>query len=344
MSWLSTMVPGVGPHGKPIVSVIAKRTYEISPGKMSLADEQLPITTSELPTDPTNPYYSEIHSESDLVAFKPFTDIVVLGKAYTPKGKRAYNLECGIQAGPARKSILVYGQRMLEYKMMRGYHYSDPIPFESMDIGYANAFGGRAQSKDGTHYPYPPNPLGKGFNLKGGFEEYSDITVPCVEDPESPIEPDCLICDKYEDWKDLPKPASFGWTRQSFFPRYTYAGIIPELPGAYAAGVEINPNLPKMDFRFFQGASNGLCNHVLNGDEHVKLSHLDREYPSFEYALPGERPEIIIKSSAGSFSTDSVLQTVLINMEEKLVCLVWRGSIEQEKAGEIGKELIEFTV
>lgn len=321
------MIPGLGPDGKPILSVIAKRTYEITPGKVVLANEQLPLTTAELPTDPTNPYYSEIQAESDLVAYKPFTDVVVLGKAYTPKGKKAYHLECEVQVGPARKTIRVYGERKVESKLMRGLYFTDPVPFESMDIGYANAFGGRAKSKDGTLYPYPPNHLGVGFNLKGGFEDHSEIAVPCVEDPQSPIEPDHLVCDKFDDWKNLPKPASFCWTRQSFFPRYSYAGIYPELPGAYAAGMEINPNLPKMDPRFFQGASEGLCNHVLKGNEHVKLTYMDADYPVFEFDLPGEKPEISIKLDTAAQKIEASLQTILIFKEYGVMSIVWRGSI-----------------
>jgi hypothetical protein len=338
------MIPGRGPDGNPILSVIAKRTYEIAPGKVTLADQQLPLNYSELPADPATPFYSEILAESDLVPFKPFTDIVVLGKAYTPKGKKAYHLDCEVEVGPARKIIRVYGERKVESKMMRGLYFTDPVPFETIEIGYSNAFGGSAKSKDGTLYPYPPNHLGKGFNLKGGFDDYSEIVVPCVEDPQSPIEPDHLVCEKFEDWKNLPKPASFGWTRQNFFPRFTYAGIIPELPGAYAAGADINPNLPKMDIRFFQGASEGLREHVLKGGERVRLVYMDPECPSFEFELPMDTPTISFKSGSDMFGLKPVLQTVLIDKEENLLSMVWRGSSDCSSLDEILLKQMEFSI
>lgn len=326
MSWQSTMLPGYGLDGKPILSVLAKRTYEIAHGKIFLANDQQQLNPGEITSDPSNPFYSETLAESDLVSYKPFTDIVVHGKAYAPRGKKAYHLECELQVGSVFKKLVVYGERKLESKLIRGLYFSDPLAFECMDIGYGNAYGGRAKAKDGTLYPFPPNPLGKGFYLKEGFEDLSEILVPSVEDPDSAIEPEDLILDKFDNWKKAPKPASFGWTKQNFFPRFTYAGIIPELPGAFAAGYEINPNLPKIDMRFFQGASEGLCNHVLKGNEHVKLTYLDREYPMFEFDLPGEKPEITIKIGSEKCGVEPVLQTLLIFKEFNLMTLVWRGN------------------
>jgi len=292
MNWQTVTIPDFNAKDKTAVSLIAKRTYEIAPGRIFLATEQAEIHDNDILKDPQNPYYSELLAESDVTPFKPSTDIVVLGNAHAPKGKKAYHLECEVQVGPANKKLVVYGDRKIYSKLMRGLFFTEPVPFEEMEIGYSRAFGGRAKSTDGTLYPFPPNPLGKGFYLKGGFEDYSEIIVPNVEAPESPIDPESLISDKFDDWKNAPKPASFGWTRKSFFPRYTYPGIIPELPGAFGTGLEVNPSLPKIDNRFYQGASDGLCQHNLKGNEHVKLTYLDPDYPVFEFILPGEKPVI----------------------------------------------------
>lgn len=345
MTWQSTMIPGTGPDNKPILSVLAKRTYEIAPGKIFLANDQLPLNPSDIPSDPSNPFYSETLAESDLIPYKPFTDIVILGKAHAPRGKNAYNLECGVKIGPVSKKLVVSGDRKVESKLMRSLFFTDPIPFEAMDIGYSNTYGGRAKSKDGTLYPFPPNPLGRGFNLKGGFEEYSEIIVPNVEDPNSPILPEHLVLDKFDDWKNAPKPASFGWTKQNFFPRFTYAGIIPELPGALAAGYEINPNLPKMDARFYQGASEGLCNQVLKGNEHVKLSYMDPENPTFEFELPQERPVITLKVDSGQHKLDPIIQTIIIDMNNFLVSIVWQGILNIDSQSVFEKGIpIEFYI
>lgn len=327
MNWQSTIIQGKDSSGRPIVSVIAKRTYEIAQGKIASSSSQVPLFANDIPSDPLDQFYSENLAETDLIACKPFTDVIVLGKAYTPMGKRAYHLDCQVQVGLLSKVIRAFGERKIESKMMRGLTFTDPVPFEEIEIGYSNAYGGQAKSKDGTLYSFPPNPIGKGFYLKGGFENYSEINVPHLEDPEYPLEPDFMVLDKFDDWKNVPKPVSFGWTKQRFFPRFTYAGITPEFSGVFTSGYTINPNLPKFDTRYFQGASDGLCNVVLQGNEPVKISYLDPVYPLFEFQLPDERPVIAINCSGDIKSVDSVLQTVVIDMEEKLVCTVWRGSM-----------------
>jgi hypothetical protein len=178
--------------------------------------------------------------------------------------------------------------------------------------------------------PYPPNPFGKGFYLKGGFEDISEIVVPNLEDPSSPIEPESLISTVYEDWTAGPKPASFGWTKQGFYPRWTYAGLAPQyLAGTLENNPSLDPNkIPKIDFRFFQGASEGLCNSVLLGDEHVRLKYMDPEYPVFEFDLPNNIPKIIIKAGSESFEAEPFLQTVLIDKKNSLLSMVWRGSMK----------------
>jgi hypothetical protein len=345
MKWQSQMIPGTGPGGKPILSVLAKRTYVIEPGSTIAAEEQAPLEPSEIPGDPDNPFYSETRYESDLVAYKPTTDFVVAARAYAPRGKKAYRLECRVQAGPYDSKMIVHGNRRIESKMVRGLQFTDPEPFESRDIGYRYAFGGRAKGKDGTLYSYPTNPLGRGFHFKGTFEEYTELSVPHCENPTSPIEPDHLLVAKFEQWTECPKPISFGWTKPSFYPRYTYAGILPEmLGGAADAQAGIDPNTPKLDFRFYQGASDGLRGQVLQGNERVVLKYLDPQHPSFEFPLPGEKPSMAVTIGRDQSPVEPMLQTVYIDKENNLLSMVWRGSREYGGVEEFTKTLIQFEV
>ena len=345
MSWQTAMLPAYAPGGRPIISVLAKRTYVIAPGKTTPADEQLPIYNADIPAEPDNPFSSELIAETDLVGFKPFTDVVVLAQAHTPRGKRAYHIECEARIGPIRKIVRVYGDRRLESKALRGLSFSDPEPFESRSITYRNAYGGTAKSKEGTLFTYPPNPLGKGFYLKGGFEDISEIPVPNQEDPESPIQPESLVLGRYEEWRKGPKPASFGWTRQIFYPRWTYASVLPEmLAGAFADGKPPDTRAPKLDFRFFQGASEGMGDRVLAGNEHVVLTHMDPACPQFEFDLPGEAPAISLTLGPTTHALQPVLQTVLIDKENGLLTMVFRGSREYGGIEELGTMRIDYAV
>lgn len=310
MNWQTAMIPGFSPYSKPILSVLAKKTYTIYPKQIIPAQKQPPLSTTEIYVDPANPLYSEILAESDLVPCKQNTDIVVLSKAYSPKGKKAFYLDCEIQIGPVQKKIRVFGERKIKSGLIGGVQFTDPIPYQQKELGWTHAYGGVAKSKDGTLFPYPPNPIGKGFYLKGGFENYSEILVPSLENPEQPLQPHELVLRKFNDWKKAPKPVSFGWTKHGFFPRFTFV------------------TSPTLDFRFFQGASEGLCNHLLQGDEHVKLIYMDPLKPVFEFDLPNEKPIITLFINNSPMEPDPVLQTLLINKENNCLFMVWRASIQ----------------
>lgn len=344
MDWQCTIIPGHAPDGKSILSVLAKRTYHLIPGQIKPIKNQFTLNNSEILSDPANPFNSEVLTESDLVAYKQKTDVVVNSKVYAPKGKKAINLVCEISIGTIQKKMRVFGNRNITSSLIKGLRYTDPLPFEQQQTGWTQTYGGMAKSKDGIIYCFPPNPIGKGFYLKKGFRDYSEIIVPCCEDPDHPVEPHDLILQKFENWKKAPKPVSFGWTKPGFFPRFTYAGMPPGFPGAFDSGYKVNPSLPKLDFRFFQGAADGLGDYLLNGDEHVKLTFMDPLKPIFEFDLPNSKPSIAITIDNQIFEPDPVLQTVYIDKENDYLFMVWRGSILYDRANLIENGLPKFRV
>lgn len=333
--WEKAYIPGSKPDGKPIISVLAKRSYFISRGKVELASEQAPLVQNDEFENPDQMIYSEVIAETDYIPYKPFTDFVVLGKVYTPEQKQAYYLDSSVRIGPLQKVVRVFGNRTVEAKTLRGLVISDPQPFTEMELGYKNAYGGVARSKDNTLYSYYPNPIGKGFTLKGGFEDPTQIQLPNLEDPESPLTSDNLVLSKPELWVDAPKPASFGWTKRSFYPRYTYAGVMPEqLEGVANQYKELQGNgsaniqIPRMDYRVYQGASDGLWGALLKGNEQVQLKYFDARYPTYDFSLPNDLPKMTLDIGDGPTLLEPVLHTVVIDMNKKMLYLVWRGCLE----------------
>ncbi|MBD3314330.1 MAG: DUF2169 domain-containing protein [Chitinivibrionales bacterium] len=330
MSWQSILIPGYESGGKPIVSVIAKKTYVFAHGRVKAAEEQVPIYHDEVPADPQNPLGGETLAEPDIVPFKPKTDVVVVGKAHAPRGYRTNCMTCKVFVGPVHKAIRVYGERKVEAKLIRGLSFTEAEPFKTRELGYRHAFGGVAKSKEGFAMPFPPNPLGKGFYLKGGIEDPEEIEVPCCEDPNSPIEPDALVLGKYADWPRAPKPVSFGWTKPSFYPRNSYAGIVPEMLPAQQGKDPKAGKDGRLDFRFYQGASEGMGEHSLEGNEHVKLIYMDPDHKVFEFALPSEKPAIAIGYGKDRTEVPVALHTVLIDKNNNKLSMVWRGCKESE--------------
>lgn len=329
-------IPGSKPDGTPILSVIGKQTFAIAMGAVGEAEQQVPMCTEDTFVDPNSPMYSEVADETDLIFYKPSTDVIIKGAACAPKGKQAYHLDCEAQVGPCRKTVRVWGNRKVESKALRGLTISDPEPFAQLSLGYTQAYGGGAQDKAGTLYAFYPNPIGKGFAIRGGFEDPEELRVPNLEDPLSPVSPDNLVLSKFEEWPHAPKPASLGWTRRNFYPRYTYAGVLPEYLEAAQQSVEWakkrdprfgNMTIPKMDYRVYQGASEGLWEQQLAGGEHVSLAYMDPEHPRFEFDLPVTKPTITLDLGKGPVELEPILQTVVIDKNENRLCMVWRGSM-----------------
>jgi hypothetical protein len=83
--------------------------------------------------------------------------------------------------------------------------------------------------------------------------------------------------------------------------------------------------LPPMDFRFFNGASDGLALPFLAGTERLRLINLT---PGGDLAfdLPGDRPTIALDIGAGARDGDAVLHTVMVHADRAEVDLVWRAA------------------
>ena len=350
MTHPTTFIPGCKPDGTPIISVLAKFTYAFAPGEVKAADRQLPLVEADVPDDPQNPLGAEVLAESDLVAFKPFTDVVVTGAACAPAGRKAYHLDCSAKVGDLQKTVRVHGPRSARRRMFGKLALSDPQPFEMQELGYRHAYGGITRTKGGAFVSYYPNSIGQGFALKGGLRHNGALpAVPHIEDPSSPVTGEAMVLPRFDAWTKGPQPASLGWTRRDAHPRYTLAGVLPEfMPAAEQSLAEMSKTqaqftgmaVPAMDFRFYQGASQGLWGGPLRGDEPVRLCFLDPDHPTQEFALPGERPTLTLDIGDGPRELEPVLQTVVIMTKEKLLTMLWRGSLEYggiEVIGELEK-------
>jgi hypothetical protein len=104
--------------------------------------------------------------------------------------------------------------------------------------------------------------------------------------------------------------------------RQIYASVVPpEQKALYE-----QTKLPDMNFRFFNGASEGLALPFLSGDEEVRLINLDPE-GELSFRLPADRFRIGLDIGKGVEEPPAILQTVMIRMDEREVDLVWRGAV-----------------
>ncbi|MDB5048342.1 MAG: uncharacterized protein JWO30_1413 [Fibrobacteres bacterium] len=341
--WLSQFMPGTSPSGTPIMSVLGKRTYRFDNGKTAWVDEeeQIPFLEADEFMGGGNAATDALRLESDLVAYKPMTDVIFVGKACVPGGGQMPQLDFGIEVGAARKIGRAIGNRKV-FVTGTGIAFSQPEPFSEMLLDYRRAYGGKDEKSDpGVMYTYPKNQVGKGFIVKNTTAALQDLALPNFEDPTKLITPQNLVLGKFENWKQYPDPMGLGCMNKNSYPRYTLAGLPPEHWADAEAdrqrALQKNPEVgtkpsqqpqqvpPMMNLEFFNGASPGMKFPYLIGNEPIRMANLDPKLGRFTFNLPGERPKCWLDVGNGPTEMEMVLHTVVIYKPTNQLSLVWRG-------------------
>ena len=152
----------------PIFAVLVKRTYTIRPNQPAARVEPgQPLCKVDEYYDDGDPETSTVKYESDLTPYKVATDMVVIGKAYTVKGRRMPQVEVAVELAGRRKVIRVIGDRRCIYRQGRDPAFTDPREFTEMEIRYEKSYGGKdLKSVPGLPFYYPRNTMGTGVAVK----------------------------------------------------------------------------------------------------------------------------------------------------------------------------------
>jgi hypothetical protein len=337
------VVPGENDAGRPIFSVLVKRTYRIFPGQtVARVDPTVPLVKTDVFYDDWDPQSCTVKYESDRVAWKNATDVVLIGKAYSRSGKPTLQTEVALEIAGRKKVIRVMGDRHCVYRANQPPSFSDPTPFTVMEIRYERAYGGSdSRSIPKLEFVYPRNHLGTGVVLKNVRECIDGLALPNLEDRSDILTPERVILNEPEQWIRQPLPQGLGWYPKACYPRSSFVGAMPPFTdpddvlreeelgivpkGQMALARQFK--LPRYDKRFHNGASLGLVLPYLAGGEKVKLTGLT---PAGElsFSLPVERPRAMLDIGLGQNELPMVVHTVTLRPEDMQVDLVWRGAHE----------------
>jgi hypothetical protein len=344
----STIVPEVQAiiHGKddknrPILAVLVKRTYDLRPGgRVTRAERSRSLVRADEYYDDGDPEWATVKYETDLAAFKPATDVVIIGKAFAPGGKAVTQLEVVVEVEAHRKTLRVSGDRHCRFRDKAAPAFTDPLPFTEMPIQYERAYGGKdSQSQPAAPFYYPRNYMGVGVVLKNERGTVEGLPLPNIEDPEDLLTPDRVAIGEPDRWHAQPLPDGLGWFQRTWYPRCSFVGAMPayvdvdthlreETLGLIPKGqmaLSRQFKLPGFDVRFNNGASRGLMLPHLGGQETIRLTHLTPS-GSLVFKLPGEKPSIRLDLGQGENPLAPVLNTVCVRLAEMQVDLVWSGA------------------
>jgi len=342
--WEKRLVHGAAPDGGPILAVLGKRTFRIEPGMDCEPDEEepLPFVEADEFGGAGHPLRDPVLRESDLVAWKPRTDVVVHGNAHAPRGKNAFFFDGGISVGERSLVIRVFGNRKVDLSS-GSIRFSEPEPFREMPLHSGLAYGGADIWTDPqTSLSYPRNPSGRGFAISPPPEHIHGMLLPNLENPAQLLVPGQFLIKSYERWKQATQPVHCGWTQKHSHPRILYAGLSPDqasdaeaqrqrqiqdMPEVGAGpGTQPPGRPPVLNSQYYNGAHPLMQLPYLSPGETIRLVYMDPDHPSFAFTLPPTAPRAVLDLGEGAQTMDMVLHTLEIHKPTNQLSMVWRGA------------------
>jgi hypothetical protein len=303
--------------------VAARGSFKLARnGPLVISDVQHPLVMSD--TYDGDPHHTVQIAQTDLVPFKPGTDVTFLGAAHTPTGGRLSSWSCGLTVGCLSKRLRVHGPRVWRAKTRKtwkglidkdaenaldGWELSEAEPVSYVPLDWSYALG-----DDGD--PNGINPLGPGFPDDESFLEKPVWPAPRIEAEAAPFS-------GYSTRPVHHVSEGFGPVSPWWHARVQYAGTYDD---EWIA--QRHPLLPDdFDFRFWQCAHPELISEPwLNGDERFVLENLLPGIPRLEGRLPGIRLGVTIDQGRGPKRGPMVLDGVHFDMRPGIgrVFLTWR--------------------
>ncbi|NTX10016.1 DUF2169 domain-containing protein [Myxococcus sp. CA056] len=287
--------------------VAVRATFDIGrSGRLSLSDVQPPPCL--MPEYFGDPGGSSLRYDSDLLASKPGTDILVIAQAHAPHGKPAQCVPVSLRVGPLRKVLLVHGERFYD-RSWSGISLTRAQSFTTCPIRYEGAFGGSDLSAPDTskHRIDERNPIGRGFATR--MAHVVGKTAHSIEYPKG--EP------------AQRGPAGYGPIDSSWMPRRKLAGTYdarwertkkPLLPDdfdptfALSSPMDQRPEMP------------------LLGGEPVELLNMTPD-GVLRFELPRLSLGFTTRIAARREEHGAQLATVLVEPEQRRLCLVWQSKL-----------------
>lgn len=244
--------------GPEMACIAVRGSFDIQPdGKLKLSARQELVFADGYDDDP---HRSSMLHATDLVPFKPATDVTLIGHAYPPEGRPSLDWTVAISVGSHVKRLRVYGPRqwlpgLKHFKPSWKLGHADPI--ETVPLDYRLASGGRYIG-DPEGDADRRNPIGPGL-LHGDYTRFArEFPAPQIDSVDAQIK------DPY----DAPEPQGFGPISPWWIQRQKFAGSYDDDWKEHR-----HPRLPAdFDYRFYQSAHPGLIMpSFLIGNEPVKV-------------------------------------------------------------------------
>lgn len=343
----------------PLLACVTRRTYTFSPqGKVAVADAQAPLTLEPSLSDHPIDACAKLLDDTDLVAPKEATDIVLHGTAHARR--RTKELFVAIALGKAVRRLRVSGVRRVEVSPDGGVKFTPAEGFDRLPLLPDLAYGGydeyaqdRLAPVEMDHiymlghkpvgvFAYPRNSAGMAYLIDVDRARADGQLLPQIEDPSDALSPERFFVPVPEAWMDAPIPGQTGFLPHATYPRFVrfFGDLLPHLPPQrkireidLGCGADLADLAPlgqgEIHPRALQSACPGLAIERLRGDELCILQNLSPEVEEVRFSLPGEQPRFSLQvpDVKKVFSPKPVLQTVRIDADKRELSLTWCATV-----------------
>ncbi len=295
--------------GARALTVIVKATFVLEPGESTLAPMQEAVCLSDQIWD-QDPQRS-VRVPSDRAPLKMYPELMLVGRAYAPHGAPTRSFIARIIVGQVDKSIEVWcdrGSRLHDGQLLEGPRITE------MPLDWEHAAGG----------PSTDNPVGMRFDAAP--DRYGMVPIPNIQ-PQGVV-----VSVRSRTFA----PVGFGPLSPSWPLRRRALGR-HELRFR-DSGWERWPLPEDFDASYFQAAPADQRLSVIRADEPIVLENLHKEHVRLVTKLPGIQPRAIADRATGEREELLlVADTLWIDTDRGLCCVVWRGRLGLRHAEEAGR-------
>ncbi len=196
--------------GREILAVILKYSFHVSEKGQVEPDLAGPEPYLIDEYNGKDPSLSSIRKPSDVFDEKPGTEVLLVGHAHPPAGKKT-SVDVGFSVGPLKKTVRVFGTRVWQAGVFGGLAPGPALPIvEPIPLLYELAWGGMDTSDPARPLGEPKNYVGRGI-ARDPKKLVGERAVQ-MEHPEFPI------------GRGDNVPIGLGAIHRHWYPRITFAG------------------------------------------------------------------------------------------------------------------------
>jgi hypothetical protein len=257
--------------------------------------------------------FSALALASEIIAYKPATDVVVTGHARPAGGRPVDRWLAHLEVSGMAKTIQLTGPRMWRYGVLSGWALSPIVPASGVRLSYALAFGGasatRRESAQDIHWP---NPFGR-----GAFGR--DKPNPNLEYPAAQILP--ANC-REPRWDQPVESVGLSFVDGQQQARLQYSGTYDE-----AWRKNVAPHIPldmRMEYWNTVPQDQVVKPYLKGGEEVITLGLFPTPDGSLRFRLPVyDVFAVPIRGDTKEYSQPMYIDTLHIDLDRKRVVLRW---------------------